>query len=161
MRIELEDEPQAAMVSLAQAVLRCALGGIMVVHGLEKLHAQSDYATLLERAGAFEVELVASVVLWAELVAGACLILGRYTRFAAFVAVCDLALGIALDFVLGELWHAPIKLEAASLTLAVSCFFLVVGSGPYGLDNVLRRRARLRAIARDEIWSRPPYVTHR
>jgi len=38
---------------------------------------------------------------------------------------------------------------------------LVVGSGPYGLDPVFKRRARLRAIAKDEIWSRPPYVSHR
>jgi hypothetical protein len=45
--------------------------------------------------------------------------------------------------------------------LATSCFFLVVGSGPFGLDYVLKRRARLRAIARDDIWSRPPYVSQR
>jgi len=159
MRIELEDTPQAAIVSCAQAMLRCVLGGIMVLHGLEKLHAQSAYASLLERAGLPETDTVASVVMGLEFLAGACLILGRYTRFAALVAVGDLALAAAIDFAVGDFWQVPVKLEVAALTLAVSGLFLVVGSGPYGLDQVLRRRARLRAIARDEIWSRPPYVT--
>ena len=31
MRIELEDEPQAGLVTLAQTTLRCVLGGILVM----------------------------------------------------------------------------------------------------------------------------------
>ena len=50
---------------------------------------------------------------------------------------------------------------AAALLLSLACcaFFTLVGGGPFALDAVLRRRARLRAIAKDPTWSRPPYVT--
>jgi uncharacterized membrane protein YphA (DoxX/SURF4 family) len=161
MRIELEDTPQAGLVSTAQAVLRCVLGGLLILHGMQKLHFPGAYEVLLGRAGLTEVETLAKCVLALELLAGAGLVLGRFTRTAAFLVVCDVLLGIGLSLRLGELTELASALEGSALTLAASSFFLVVGSGPYGLDHVLRRRARLRAIAKDDLWSRPPYVTHR
>lgn len=161
MRIELEDTPQAGLVSLTQATLRCALGGIVLLHGLEKLHDPNLYASQLERAGLLEAGTVASVVLWLELAVGVGLILGRFTRSAAFIGLFDLAGGVALRAALGPLRLAPAEIEAGALAFCASCLFIVVGSGPYGLDYILRRRARMRAIAKDEIWSRPPYVTNR
>ena len=161
MRIELEDAPQAGWVSLTQASLRCVLGGILLLHGLAKLQHPSDYTDQLVSLHLPEAAVLTQIVYGIELLAGACLIVGRFTRTAAFVAVCDVALHAALSFALGELWPLPAKLEPIALTVAASCFFLVVGSGPFGLDYVLKRRARLRAIARDDIWSRPPYVSSR
>jgi hypothetical protein len=45
----------------------------------------------------------------------------------------------------------PLVLAAASI------FFLAAGPGPVSLEAYLRKRARVRAIQRDETWSRPPY----
>lgn len=161
MRIELEDAPQAGAVSLTQALLRCVLGGIFLLHGLEKLQHPGDYTAMLKDLSMPEAPVLTQVVFGLELLTGACLIVGRFTRTAAFVGMCDVALHATFSFALGELWPMPAKLEPVALTVAAGLFFLVVGSGPFGLDYVLKRRARLKAIARDDIWSRPPYVSPR
>jgi uncharacterized membrane protein YphA (DoxX/SURF4 family) len=137
------------------------LGGIILFHGLEKLQQPASYAEQLERVGLPDTLLLTQVVFGLELLVGGCLIMGRFTRTAAFLAICDLVLDVALAAALGESWQSPAILEPMFLKLAICGFLLVVGSGPYGLDPFFKRRARLRAIARDEIWSRPPYVSHR
>ena len=161
MRIELDDTPQASLVSLTQAGLRGVLGGIVLIHGFAKMQQPASYAEQLERVGLQDALLLAQVVFALELLVGGCLILGRFTRTAAFLTVCDIVLHVALSAALGESWQNAANLESIVLKLALSVFLLVVGSGPYGLDPFFKRRARLRAIARDEIWSRPPYVSHR
>ena len=161
MRIELDETPQARLVSLTQASLRCVLGGIVAFNGVEKLQHPATYVQQLERAGLPETLLLTQTALALELLVGGCLVVGRFTRTAAFAAICDVAWRVALSAALGESWQSPKNLEPVVLMIAVSGFFLAVGSGPYGLDPMLKRRARLRAIAKDEIWSRPPYVSHR
>ena len=161
MRIELDDTPQASLVSLTQASLRGVLGGIIFFHGWGKLQHPALYAEQLESADLPDALLLTQVIFGLELLVGACLIVGRFTRTAAFVAICDIALHVALRAALGETWQTTANVELLVLELAICAFLLVVGSGPYGLDPFFKRRARARAIARDEIWSRPPYVSHR
>ena len=161
MRIELDDEPQAALVTLAQTALRCVLGGVILHHGLEKLQNQAMFSAQLERLGLPEPATLTKLVLALELLAGACLLLGRYTRLAAFLGALDVLLFAGARFVLGEWWQAPATIESTAMLLAASCLFMAVGSGPFGLDPVLRRWRRNRQIARDDIWSRPPYVSQR
>lgn len=161
MRIELDETPQASLVSLTQAGLRAVLGGIVLIHGLDKLQHPAPYAEQLEKAGLPDALLLTQVVFALELLVGGCLVLGRFTRTAAFLAIWDIVLHVALSAALGETWQNPANLELLLLKVALCGFLLVVGSGPYGLDPFFKRRARLRAIARDEIWSRPPYVSHR
>lgn len=160
MRIELEDEPQAALVTLAQTTLRCVLGGILLHHGLETLQNQALYSAQLERFGVPEAAAITKVVLVVEWLAGACLLLGRYTRVAAFFGAVDVTLLAAHRAASGELWQTPAMIESTAMLLAACCLFMVVGSGPFGLDPVLRRWRRNREIARDDTWSRPPYVSH-
>lgn len=159
MRIELEDEPQAALVTLAQTTLRCVLGGVLLHHGLEKLQNQAVYSAQLERVGVPEAATLTKVVLVVELLAGACLLLGRYTRAAAFIGALDVTLLAAQHALVGELWQ-PAIIESTAMLLAACCLFMVIGSGPFGLDPMLRRWRRNRAISKDETWSRPPYVSH-
>jgi len=160
MRIEL-DEPQPGLVTLAQTTLRCVLGGVILHHGLEKLQNQAVFAAQLERIELPEAVLLTKLVFGLELLAGACLLVGRYTRAAAFLGALDVILLAGLHFVLGELWQTPATIESLAMLLAASCLFMVVGSGPFGLDRLMRRWRRNRAIAKDDIWSRPPYVSHR
>lgn len=161
MRIELEDEPQAGLVTLTQTTLRCVLGGVILHHGLEKLQNQAGYAAELERLGLPEPATLAKLVLALELLAGACLLLGRYTRGAAGLGAFDVLLFAGTRLVLGELWQTPATIESIAMLLSASCLFMAVGSGPFGLDPVFRRWRRNRQIARDDIWSRPPYVSQR
>ena len=161
MRIELDDTPQSSWVSLTQASLRAVLGGTTLLHGLQKFQHPEAYAQQLQSVGLPDPLLLTQIAFGLELLAGGCLIVGRFTRTAAFLAVCDIGLQLSLVAALGETWRDPATVEAILPKLAIAGFLLVVGSGPYGLDPFFKRRARLRAIARDEIWSRPPYVSHR
>ena len=155
MRIELEDTPQAVSVTLAQTTMRLVLGAVCVAHGLSKLQSPAIFSGELGALGLSRPETLTQAVLGLELLAGAALVFGRYTRSAAFLALVDATATFALTWTSGD---EP-QLEALLLAVASCALFMVVGSGPFGLDAVLRRRARMRAIARDATWSRPPYVT--
>jgi uncharacterized membrane protein YphA (DoxX/SURF4 family) len=163
MRIELEDEPQAALVTLAQTTLRCVLGGVLLHRGLETLQNQAAYTAQLEGLAIAlpEPATLTKVVFVLELLAGACLLLGRYTRAAAFVGALDVMLLAAQHVALGDLLQTPAMIESTAMLMAACGLFMVVGSGPFGLDPVLGRWRRNRQIAKDDIWSRPPYVSHR
>lgn len=162
MRIELEDTPQAVPVTLVQTLLRMALGLACIAHGLNKLQAPAPLLEGLSLLSIPRPETFAQGVLGLELLTGIALVFGRFTRSAAFLSLCDVATGAALAWMRGVRWplsEAQPQLEATLLALFCCAFFMVVGGGPFALDAVLRRRARLRAIAKDPTWSRPPYVT--
>src|SRR5262245_16699545 len=131
MRIELDDEPQAGLVTLAQTTLRCVLGGVLLHHGLETLQNQVPFAAELERLALPEPALLTKLVLALEWLAGALLLFGRYTRTAAFLGALDVLLLAALRFAQGELGQAPAMIESIAMLLAACGFFMVVGSGPF------------------------------
>jgi putative oxidoreductase len=161
MRIELDDTPQSWKVSLGQALVRSVLGGVALAHGLDKLLQPAHFAAVLARWQLPEAETIATVALSLELTIGVALLVGRFTRTAAFLLLCDRALNVAWLVLPGPLSGLLTHTEALALTIACCVFFMIVGGGPLSLDHMLRRRARLRAIANDEIWSRPPYVASR
>lgn len=159
MRIELDETPQALSVTFSQTFLRMLVGGVALWHGTQKLLHPAAFQAQLAHFDLPDVSLLTTFVLSLELAAGVALVLGRFTRTAAFVFLCDALLSGSLLYV-----SRPFNLDsmAAFEALALICgacvLFLVVGSGPFGADYALRRRARLRAIANDELWNRPPYV---
>ena len=162
MRIELEDTPQAVPVTFVQTTMRLVLGAVCVAHGLSKLEAPDAFVAELAGLALPRPETLAQAALGLELLAGAALVIGRFSRSAAFLALCDASAAAAITWLHGDGFRSVIgqvQLEALLLAVASCAFFIVVGGGPFALDAVLRRRARLRAIARDATWSRPPYTT--
>lgn len=162
MRIELEDTPQAVPVTLVQTLLRLVLGLVCIAHALNKIQAPGPFLEQLTWLSIPRPETFTQGVVGLELLTGIALVLGRFTRSAAFLSLCDVAAGMALAWLRGvrwPVWEAQAQLEGLVLSLACCAFFMVAGGGPFALDAVLRRRARLRAIAKDPTWSRPPYVT--
>jgi putative oxidoreductase len=158
MQIQLEDNPQALSVTSAQTLLRLVAGGAGLLHGTQKLLNPGPFTAELAKLAVPSPELVVTAVFALELGAGALLVLGWLTRMSAFVLYCDAMLSVALLYLEQRLATSLLPLEAAVLQGATCLFFLVVGSGPFGADYALKRRARLRAIAKDELWKRPPYV---
>lgn len=158
MQIQLEDTPQALSVTSVQTLLRFVAGGVGLLHGTQKLLHPSVLTAELAKFDVASPELTTQLVFGLELAAGALLVLGWFTRTAAFVLYCDAMLTVALLYLQQRLAANLLPLEAAALFGASCLFFLVVGSGPFGADHALRRRARLRAIAKDDLWRRPPYV---
>jgi uncharacterized membrane protein YphA (DoxX/SURF4 family) len=158
MQIQLEDTPQALSVTSVQTLLRLVVGGVGLLHGTQKLLNPSVSTAELAKLDVASPELATQLVVGLELAAGALLVLGWFTRTSAFVLYCDAMLTVAVLYLEQRLATSLLPLEAAGLFGAASLFFLVVGSGPFGADYALKRRARLRAIAKDDLWRRPPYV---
>jgi putative oxidoreductase len=114
-------------------VLRLVLGGIMIAHGYGKLfHGLSH-----------EVELVRSVGLpgWlayvsaaAEFFGGIAVVVGLFTRFAAFAITIDLAVFIwKVDWKNGLLGDHGYQLPLALAAIAFALIFF--DAGPIALDH--------------------------
>ena len=86
MRIELDETPQASLVSLTQASLRAVLGGIVLIHGLDKLQHPAPYAEQLEKASLPDALLLTQVVFALELNVGASSVLCPSARTPALLA---------------------------------------------------------------------------
>lgn len=114
--------------TLAPLVLRGALGVIFVAHGLQKFLAMGATIQGFDAMGFSPGALFAPIVMFVELVGGALILLGLFTRPAA--AVIFVTQLVALLFV-----HLP------------SGFFLdAAGPGKHGIEFVLMNSAALLAL---------------
>ena len=121
---------------LALVVMRLTLGAIMVVHGSHKvfggLHHHAQMVAGLGLPG-----WLGYVSAFAEFLGGLLVLVGFFTRVAAFAVCIDLVVAIWKVH-----WHNGLTgdhgyefpLAAASLAFALLFF----GAGPISLDHVLR-----------------------
>jgi putative oxidoreductase len=158
MKIDIDEPLQPTGAAIGHLFLRVVVGLVAAVRGLDKLMQLGAFQDQLTQQAVPNAELTAAIVLAVELVIGFFLILGRMTRFVAFALLCD-ALAAAALLKLTQPWLTLPQLESLALLASVSLYFVGAGGGRFSLDRVLRIRARDRAIAEDEIWLRPPYVT--
>jgi uncharacterized membrane protein YphA (DoxX/SURF4 family) len=157
-RIEIDETVQPASVKVGQTLLRAVVGIIVAGHGAEKLlHVRAFQAELIQLAVP-NPEHVATAVLAIELLAGFGLVIGRWTRVAAFAVLCDAGAMLAMIVLQHRELEMLPTLELAALLMAAACYFLSVGGGAFSADTGLRRRARLKALREDEIWQHHPYV---
>jgi uncharacterized membrane protein YphA (DoxX/SURF4 family) len=157
MRIELDDSPPSLSLTLGSALLRLVLGGVAILDGLQKFAYPQRLASQLSQLGVPEAASVTAGVYGCELTLGLMLCLGRYTRSAAFLLGCDRLASAGCAWLLSG---PPSLAQLEGLLLSIACcvLFLLSGGGHFSLDHFVRQRRRLRALARDALWSRPPYV---
>lgn len=119
---------------LALLVMRLALGAVMLVHGYYKV-----FGGLHRHA-----ELVASVGLpawssyvssFAEFFGGLLILLGLFTRVAAFALFLDLAVAmVKVNFHKGMMGNGGYEFPLALAALAFALTFF--GAGPIALDHI-------------------------
>lgn len=131
------------LAGLAPLILRLILGGIMLVHGWQKL--QGGPAAFgrgaLAGLGVPAPVLMGYVVTFTELIGGALLIVGLLSRLAALALTINLTVAIALVKVNVGLIAPEGKGAGAELDLALIAGFLailVMGPGPTSLDTAFR-----------------------
>jgi putative oxidoreductase len=119
------------------SVLRIVAALIFLFHGTQKLFGFPPLAPGGAAPAAFSLIWVAAVL---ELVLGGLLLVGLFTRPAAFVASGEMAFAYFLA-------HAPRNLfptlnggDAAILYCFVFLYIAAAGAGPWSLDAALRRR---------------------
>ncbi|MBT2515501.1 DoxX family protein [Arthrobacter sp. ISL-30] len=124
------------------AILRVVFGGLMLVHGLQKILAgHAAFAASVGAMGVQKPELIAWLVIAGEIGLGLLLLVGALTRIAGFLAA---VLFSCIWFVTESgkplLTDRPgITAELLILYIAVSITFAFIGPGAVSLDRKLVR----------------------
>lgn len=122
---------------LGLLVLRLAVGGAFVLHGLQHLFGwyhgigASAFADLLRSYGYYYPTILSQVVGWIELVGGGLLVLGLFTPLAAAALLVIVANAIAVNLRLG--FSAP-QLEFDVVLAAATFTLLFARPGRISLD---------------------------
>ena len=118
------------------SIVRIVLGLLFLEHGIAKLFGFPSSATM---PPAFALAWFAGLI---EMVGGALVALGLFTRGAAFITSGEMAVGYFLV-------HAPKNFfpllnggDAAILYCFIFLYFAVAGGGSWGLDELLWRDAK-------------------
>jgi putative oxidoreductase len=125
----------------ALAALRIVAGVIFLAHGLIKLFGFPEVEGM-GKVPLFSIFGIGGVI---ELVGGALIALGLFTRIAAFIASGEMAVAYWM-------FHAPDSIypivnggDAAILYCFVFLYIAVAGPGSFSLDGALRARRRASA----------------
>jgi len=124
---------------LALLLMRLALGAIMVAHGYHKVFGGLQH--FAHMVGGMGIPIwLGYVAAFTELLGGLLILVGFFTRPAAFAVCIELAVAIWKVHLHNGLMGSPDRpgyefpLAAAALALALIFF----GGGPISLDHVLR-----------------------
>ncbi|MFA7448965.1 MAG: DoxX family protein [Weeksellaceae bacterium] len=140
IKSSLRTDTSQNTLSIALLLLRVAMGGMMLTHGLGKLTMLfgNDPIAFPDPLG---IGLTASLALavFAEVVCSIFLIFGLATRFSAIILVVTML--IAAFIVHGEDDFG--RKELALLYLLNYVVIAKVGAGKYSIDNWLNKKERL------------------
>jgi putative oxidoreductase len=131
---------QATWAPRALGVLRIVTGYLFIAHGSAKLLG-FPHVAMFDGLQAFSLPWIAGVL---ELVGGAAIVAGLFTRPVAFV----LSGLMAFAYFIGHAPQGNVLLpllnqgELAVLYAFVFLFFAVVGGGAFALDNLRGDRSR-------------------
>jgi putative oxidoreductase len=136
--MSISNSVETRLAPLTLAALRVVSGALFLAHGLVKvagfpIGAQPGLQPLLSLFG------VGGVI---EVVTGALLIAGLFTRPAAFVASGQMAVAYWLFHAPASLYPAVNAGDAAILFSFIFLHIAVVGAGAFSLDGLIGRKAR-------------------
>jgi putative oxidoreductase len=129
----------------AQAVLRIALGAILIPHGMQKLFGAFGGMGLEKNAALFDKLGYTPGVFWGtlvgctELIAGTLLVIGLLTRPAAFAVVVFMINAVYFTSKTGGFFWTKVGSEYSILILVVALFVLIRGAGPWSVDRRIGR----------------------
>lgn len=126
------------MIDWSIFLLRVVSGYLFILSGGLKLFGWfglisegTDLPTLIVTAGVI------------ELIAGTLIVLGLFTRIAAFVSSGQMAVAYFYAHAPNGFWYAPVANEGqpAVLLSFIFLFLAAYGAGIYSLDSYLQRRS--------------------
>jgi putative oxidoreductase len=134
-----------ALSDFAHAALRIGLGAILIPHGMQKLFGAFGGMGLEKNAALFDKIGYSPGMFWGtlvgctELIGGALLVIGLFTRPAAFAVVIFMINGVWFLSKTGGFFWTNRGSEFAILIGLVALFLLVRGGGPWSVDRKLGR----------------------
>lgn len=118
----------------ALSVLRIMAGLLFLEHGTSKFFA---FPVPFPMPGPLPTLLIAAGVI--ELICGALIALGLFTRLAAFIASGEMAVGYFMQHAPSGFWPIANKGEAAVLYCFIFLYLVFAGPGSWALDHVIGR----------------------
>ena len=119
----------------ALALLRIMAGLLFLEHGTSKL---LGFPVPFPMPGPMTTMILASAVI--ELVAGALIALGLFTRLAAFVASGEMAAAYFIGHAPKGFWPVANMGDAAILYCFIFLYLVFAGPGSWALDHAIGRR---------------------
>ncbi|MFJ4223198.1 DoxX family protein [Microbacterium sp. NPDC089695] len=134
----------AATTSWGLLVLRIVVGAVFFAHGAQKIFEFTLAGTIGSFAGMGVPlpEIAAPVVAFVELIGGAMLVLGLFTRLAGVLLAVDMLVALVLVHLSAGLWVGDGGYEFVAVLGAVALALAFTGAGRFSVDRgVLRGRA--------------------
>jgi putative oxidoreductase len=119
----------------ALALLRIMAGLLFLEHGTSKL---LGFPVPFPMPGPMTTMILASAVI--ELVAGALIALGLFTRLAAFIASGEMAAAYFIGHAPKGFWPVANMGDAAILYCFIFLYLVFAGPGSWALDHAIGRR---------------------
>jgi putative oxidoreductase len=125
------------------ALLRVAIGGVFVAHGIQKLavFGISGLAGFLGQLGVPFPTLSAIAVTGAELLGGLALVAGLFTRWAALPIAFSMLVAAVTVHLKGG-FFLPNGVEYVLTLFLASIALVLTGSGSFSVDRLLEKRAQ-------------------
>lgn len=134
----------SAVGEYAEPILRIALGGVLIPHGLQKLFGMfggmgfTRNAELFDKLGYTPGAFWGTLVGCTELIGGILLVIGLFTRFAAAAVLVFMLVAIHFTSAKGFFWGAG-GMEYPILIGVCALFFLLRGGGRCSVDHMIGR----------------------
>ncbi len=129
----------AAMTPVAEALLRVVVGAMFLMHVSAKFHAgaAATAANIFAKNGIEPALLIAEGIMALELVGGACLLVGLFTRFFAAAFAIEMLVAVILVN-LPKGYAANAGGYEYVLMIGAVCFLLAIrGGGAWSIDRFL------------------------
>jgi putative oxidoreductase len=128
-------------LDIALLVLRLVLAAVFITHGYAKLFGMgvSGVTGFFTSIGVPLPGVAAPVIAVLEFVGGIAILLGAFTRVAAFLLACDM-LGAIILVHAKHGYAAPKGVEAVLGNFAMAVAIALLGAGAYALDALFSRR---------------------
>ncbi len=125
-------------------VLRVVMGIIFLMHGVQKLviGGVSSVAEFLFQLGMPLPLLIAVAATLLELLGGAALVLGLFTRWVCIALAAGMLIDVLVIHHPYEFFLESDAYEYALLRLSASVALVLAGPGGAALDNILARRKK-------------------
>jgi putative oxidoreductase len=120
------------------AVLRIVTALLFIEHGMMKLF----HFPAPQMAGALPPMLVAAA--WIELVAGVFVLVGLFTRPAAFISSGEMAIGYFMAHFPKSFWPGINQGDAAILFCFIFLYLSAAGGGAWSIDSARTKNIRIR-----------------
>lgn len=130
--------PLTSRADLGLTVLRIGLGIVFLMHGWQKLFQMGipGVSGFFDTVGIPAPMLVASAIIALELIGGAALLIGLFTRWVALAFAAEMLVAALLVHLPGG-FFAPDGIEMVLLPLAGSIALALAGPGAYALGRII------------------------